>query len=174
MPGLPTGVVSSATTSTTVPEQTTNYRSLLLTGADLSDAEDTFSERSAQDSPNGVPGASAFFVNDDDTRAISDTVLVYPDAAAATGALRQASASISTLVTGGTPKPVAIGTDGSIVAGTAPDENKSVTVLSFTHGPALVQLQFESATGDVTTEEFVTSVGKMQQIALRVGLTDPE
>jgi hypothetical protein len=42
----------------------------------------------------------------------------------------------------------------------------------FTEGPALVRLEFQSAPGDVTTDEFVVNIGKMQQIALRTGLPD--
>ena len=41
----------------------------------------------------------------------------------------------------------------------------------FTEGPALARLEFHSATGDPTTDQFVTSIAKMQQIALRVGFS---
>ena len=140
--------------------------------ADLSDAEDTFNERSRQSRPNGMPGASAFFVNDKDTRAISDTFLVYPDAGTATSTLRQASGTLTTLVAGGTPKPAPVGTDGVMISGKHPDEDKAVTLLFFTEGRALVRLEFQSAPGDATTDRFVTSIGKMQEIALRVGLAD--
>ena len=78
------------------------------------------------------------------------------------------------MVAGGTPKPVAVGTDGVMVIGTYPDEDKAVTLMFFTEGRALVRLEFQSASGDTTTDRFVTDVGKMQQIALRVGLADPE
>jgi hypothetical protein len=33
-----------------------------------------------------------------------------------------------------------------------------------------VRLEFQSAPGDVTTDQFVINIGKMQQIALRTGL----
>jgi hypothetical protein len=121
-----------------------------------------------------MPGASAFFVNEKDTRAIIDTVLVYPDAATATAALHQAAGQLSSKVVGGSPQPLSVGTDGVVVNGTYPDEDKAVTVMSFTQGRALVRLEFQSATGDATTERFVTSIGKMQQIALRTGLAEAE
>jgi hypothetical protein len=111
------------------------------------------------------------FVNADDTRAISDTLAIYPDAATATTALRQALPAVETAVTGGTPRPAPVGADGTMIVGTSPDGVKAATVLLFTHGPALVRLQFESAPGDATTDDFVINVGKMQQIALRAGLT---
>ena len=61
-----------------------------------------------------------------------------------------------------------------MIRGTSTDENKAVTVLLFTEGRALVRLRFESAEGDATTDRWVTGVGKMQQIALRVGLDDAQ
>jgi hypothetical protein len=173
LPGLP---ASAATTSTT-PSKTQavaapDYGRLLLTAADLSDAEDTFTQRSQAPQPKGSPGASAFFVNANDDRAISDTVLIYPDAATATAALHQSAQTLTTTVTGGAPKPVSVGTDGVVTSGTYPDENKAVTLMFFTVGQALVRLEFQSAVGDTTTDKFVTDIGKMQQIALRVGLPE--
>lgn len=171
MPGQPPiTAATSSTTTTSAKADTTDYRALLLMAADLSDADDTFTERSRESQPNGVPGASAFFVNDKDTRAISDTFLIYPDAATATATLRQASGTLTTLVAGGTPKPVPVGTDGVSISGTHPDVDKAVTLVFFTEGRALVRLEFQSAPGDATTDRFVSAVGKMQQIALRVGL----
>ena len=172
------GLAATPSTTTTEPSssakaEAADYLPLLLTAADLSDADDTFSERSKGSQPNGVAGASAFFVNDQDTRAISDTVLIYPDAATATATLRQASGTLTTLVAGGTPTPVPVGTDGVMISGKHPDDDKAVTLLFFTEGRALVRLEFQSATGDPTTDRFVTSIGKTQAIALRVGLAAP-
>jgi hypothetical protein len=173
LPGLPTSAVTSSTTPSKTPEAaSTDYGRLLLTAADLSDADDTFTQRSQSPQPKDVPGASAFFVNANDNRAIGDTVLIYPDAATATATLHQSAGTLTTTVTGGAPKPVAVGSDGVMITGTYPDENKAVTLMFFTEGRALVRLEFQSATGDTTTDKFVTAVGKMQQIALRVGLAD--
>jgi hypothetical protein len=177
LPGLPGTVATSSTpkTSTTTKKAAdADYRRLLLTAADLSDADDTFTQRSNQAQPNGQAGASAFFVNDADTRAITDTVLVYPDAAAASATLKQTSQTLTTLVAGGAPTPSPVGTDGVTISGTYPDDDKSVTLMYFAEGTAVVRLEFQSATGDPTTDRFVTNVGKMQQIALRIGLSYPE
>ncbi len=73
-------------------------------------------------------------------------------------------------MTGGKPQPFPVGTDGVKVSGTAPDENKAVTLVFFAQDKALVRLEFQSAVGDNTTDQFVANVAKMQQIALRVGL----
>ena len=109
-------------------------------------------------------------INTDDTKAIADTILIYPDAATATATLRQASTAVSTIVTGGTPQPFPVGSNGTIVTGTSPDGAKAVTLLMFTKDRALVRLEFDSAPGEPTSPQVVTSVGNMQEIALRVGL----
>jgi hypothetical protein len=174
-PTLPTIPFAPSTTSKApAASEATDYRRLLLTAADLSDADDTFTEKSRDAQPNGNPGASAFFVNGADTRAIIDTFLVYPDAATAAATLKQAAATLPTLVAGGTPTPFPVGTDGVVVSGTIPDEDKAVTLVFFAEGRALVRLEFQSATGDPTTDRFVTNVAKMQQIALRTGLDGPQ
>ena len=169
-PTLPT--VPYAPTTSTKPggSAPVDYRRLLLNAADLTDADDTFVERSRESDPNGSAGASAFFVNGEDSRAIIDTFLIYPDAATATATLKQAAGTLPTLVAGGTPQPLAVGTNGVMVSGTAPDEDKAVTLVFFSEGKALVRLEFQSAVGDPTTGDFVADVAKMQQIALRVGL----
>lgn len=168
-PTLPAFTTSSTPTSTSAAPAAADYVDLLVTAGDLTDADDTFVERSREPSPDGHAGASAFFVNEEDTRAIIDTVLVYPDDAAAAAALQQA---VNTRKVSGDPQPTGVGQGGVVIRGTRPDEDKAVTLLLFTEGPALVRIEFQSADGDVTTDPFVTSVGKMQQIALRVGLAD--
>ncbi|MGV0835509.1 hypothetical protein [Mycolicibacterium thermoresistibile] len=147
-----------------------DYAALLLQPGDLSNGRDTFAVRSTNPAPDDLPGASALFVNTEDTRAISNTIVIYPDAQAATRTLRDGLPQIGSVVAGGAPEPVPVGTDGTMVVGTSADGSKSVTLLMFTEGPALAQLQFESALGDVTDESFAVSAGKMQQIALRTGL----
>ncbi len=172
---LPTVPFAPSTTSKTPSTPAaTDYRRLLLSAADLTDAEDTYTERSKESQPNGSPGASAFFVNGGDNRAISDTFLVYPEAATATATLKQAAGTLTTLVAGGSPTPLAVGTDGVMISGTYPGQDKAVTLVFFTEGRALVRLEFQSATGDPTTDQFVTNVAKMQQIALRIGLAEPQ
>ncbi len=169
LPSTPSPSVGSTGTPAV---QAVDHRALLLSATDISDAEDTFHERSRNVHPNDIDGASAFFVNDQDNRAVSDTIQIYPDAATATATLRTAAGTLPTQVTGGNPAPIGVGNDGVVIAGAYPDQAKAVTVLLFTEGRALVRLEFQSATGDTTTDDFVTSVGKMQQIALRVGLSE--
>ncbi|WP_333892254.1 hypothetical protein [Mycolicibacterium gadium] len=173
VPSLPASTTSSASAAptTTKTDDQVDYSRLLLQPGDLSDNEDTFTEQSSTPSgPDGLPGASAFFVNQDDTRAIADTIVIYPDAETATRTLRDALPAFGTTITGATPRPVPVGTDGTMAVGMSKDGSKATTLLLFTEGPALVRLEFQSALGDVTTDQFVINIGKMQQIALRTGL----
>jgi hypothetical protein len=173
-PSLPGSTSSSAQatpTATSTDSKPIDYSRLLLQPADLSDDEDTFTVQSSTPTgPDGLPGASALFVNQDDTRAISDTIVLYPDAATAASTLQAALPTIGQTVTDATPRPVAVGTHGTMAVGMSKDGSKAATLLLFTEGPALARLEFQSAPGDVTTDEFVLAIGKMQQIALRTGL----
>ncbi|MCV7254032.1 MULTISPECIES: hypothetical protein [Mycobacteriaceae] len=170
LPGFPAQPSSTTTTPSSKSKAAPQYERLLITADDLSDEQDTFHQQSVQSQPDGQPGASAFFVNDKDDRAISTVVLIYPDAATAAATLKQAEATLPSLVAGGTPQPIAVGNGGVVVKGAKPEEDKSVTLMFFTVDRALVRLEFQSAIGDVTTDPFVTNVGKMQAIALRTGL----
>lgn len=167
--GAPTTAPDPAATDS---PHLTDYSALLLQAGDLSDAEDTFTERPSEPTPDPVPGASKLFVNADDTRAISVTIGVFPGASAATETLHQAVATADKVVTGATARPLPVGTDGTVLNGTSPDGSKAVTLVLFTQGRALARLQFASVPGDVTTERFVTDIARMQQIALRVGIPD--
>ncbi|MBY0287614.1 MAG: hypothetical protein K2X52_10730 [Mycobacteriaceae bacterium] len=173
VPSLPASTTSSASAAptTTKTDEQVDYRRLLLQPGDLSDNEDTFTEQSSTPSgPDGLPGASALFVNQDDTRAISDTIVIYPDAETAANTLEGALPTIGSTVTGATTLPAPVGSNGTMAVGTSADGSKATTLLLFNEGPALVRLEFQSAPGDVTTDQFVINIGKMQQIALRTGL----
>lgn len=173
VPSLPASTTSSASAAptTTKTDQQADYSRLLLQPGDLSDDEDTFTEQSSTPSgPDGLPGASALFVNQDDTRAISDTIVIYADAETAADTLKAALPTIGSTITGATTRPAPVGSNGTMAVGTSADGSKATTLLLFNEGPALVRLEFQSAPGDVTTDQFVLNIGKMQQIALRTGL----
>lgn len=142
-PSTPWVATPSAPSSSAAPKspksQASDYSHLLLQAEDVSIPPDTFTARSSNVNPDGQSGASALFVNADDTRAIADTILIYPDVATATATLKQASAAVSTMVTGGQPEPVPVGTNGTVISGTAPDGKKAVTLLMYTQGRAVVR-----------------------------------
>jgi hypothetical protein len=161
---------SSGPPSAAASQPARDYRGLLIEPGDINTAADRFATRSSTTNPDGMHGVSALFVNHDDTRAIANTILILPDAAAATTTLNTTVSSIGKAVTGGSPQPSPVGTGGTVVSGTSPDESKAVTVLLFTQGRAVVRLEFDSAPGDPMPPQFVTDVGKKQQIAIRAGL----
>ncbi|QZH61144.1 hypothetical protein K1X22_05040 [Mycolicibacterium farcinogenes] len=174
-PWAPTPTSSSpASPPKSSKSQPSDYSHLLLQAEDVSIPPDTFTARSSNVNPDGQSGASALFVNTDDTRAIADTILIYPDAETASATLKQASAAVSTMVTGGPPQPVPIGSNGSVISGMAPDGSKAVTLLMYTQGRAVVRLEFDSNPDDPVSPQAVASVGRMQQIALRIGLPERE
>ncbi|MGZ8813239.1 MAG: hypothetical protein ACXWZI_04455 [Mycobacterium sp.] len=169
---LPSVPAAPTTSQTAEPDKNVDYSRLLLRPADVSDNEDTFNEQSTTPSgPDGLPGASALYVNQDDTRAIADTIVIYPNAETAATTLREALPALGSTLTGATSWPAPVGTGGTLAVGMSNDGSKAITLLLFTEGPALVRLEFQSAPGDVTTDEFVINIGKMQQIALRTGLS---
>jgi len=163
--------VSSPPQSTPAARVAPDYRRLLIEPGDINTGTDTFATRSLTTNPGGSDGVSALFVNQHDTRAIGDTIVVLPDSAAATTTLNSTVSALGTTVTGGRPQPWPVGTGGTVVSGTSPDGAKAVTVLLFTEGRAVVRLEFDSAPGDPMPPQVVTDVGKQQQIAIRTGLT---
>ena len=115
-----------------------DYSRLLLQPADVSDDEDTFTEQSSTPSgPDGLPGASALYVNQDDTRAIADTIVIYPDAETAAATLRDALPGLGSTLTDATSRPAPVGTDGTMAVGMSKDGSKAVTLLLFTEGPGV-------------------------------------
>jgi hypothetical protein len=163
--------LSSPPQSTPAGRVAPDYRRLLIEPGDINTGTDTFATRSLTTSPGGSDGVAALFVNQHDTRAIGDTILILPDSAAATTTLNTTVSALGTIVTGARPQPSPVGTGGTVVSGTSPDGAKAVTVLLFTEGRAVVRLEFDSAPGDPMPPQVVTDVGKQQQIATRTGLT---
>ena len=146
-----------------------DYRRLLIEPGDINTGTDTFATRSSTTNPGGSDGVSALFVNQHDTRAIGDTIVVLPDRAAATTTLNSTVSAIGTIITGGRPQPWPVGTGGTVVSGTSRDGSKAVIVLLFTEGRAVVRLEFGSAPGDPMPPQVGTDVGNKQEIAIRAG-----
>jgi hypothetical protein len=130
---------------------------------------DTFTAQEPTVNPNGAAGVATVFSNEADSREIGDTILVLPDAAAAAAALKGATASLGSNVTG-TPEPAQVGSDAVSVTGTSPDGAKSVTVLLFTQGSAFTTLEFDGAPGDTVPPEFVLDIGGKQAQKIAAGL----
>jgi hypothetical protein len=115
--------------------------------------------------PNGQPGVQAVYTHRDGSRQITSTILVLPDAQAATAALDGARAQSA--VTNGKSAPAAVGSGGTMVTGTSPDGTKSVTVLSFAEGDAATTIEFAGAANDPAPEDLVLELGRKQDTAIR-------
>jgi hypothetical protein len=117
--------------------------------------------------PNGQPGVSAVYNHRDGSRQITTTVLVLPDAQAATGALDGQRASLAGEVVNGKTEPAEVGSDGTMVSGMSPNGSQSVTVLSFTQGNAATTIEFTGAPNDPAPADLVLELGRKQDTAIR-------
>lgn len=154
--------------STSAPAQPSDYTRLLIAASDIN-APEVFTASPPVNNPNGQPGASITFSNDDRTHVIVDSIQIMPDPAAALRALESAKATHDGYVHG-SPEPIAIGTGGATISGPSPDGAKGVTVLLFTEGRAFVELEFDGPPDVLVPPDFVTDVGQKQDAAVKNGL----
>jgi hypothetical protein len=117
--------------------------------------------------PNGQPGVEAVYTHRDGSRQITSTILVLPDAQAATAALDGARAVLAGKVSNGQTQPAAVGSGATMVSGMSPDGSKSVTVLSFTQGNAATTIEFDGAAKDPAPADLVVELGRKQDTAIR-------
>jgi hypothetical protein len=117
--------------------------------------------------PNGQPGVETVYTHRDGSRTITTTVLVLPDAQAATGALDGARAALAGTVANSKSQPAAVGEGGTMLTGMSSDGSKSVTVLSFAEGNAATTVEFAGAANDPAPEDLVLELGRKQDTAIR-------
>ncbi|MDT7765708.1 MAG: hypothetical protein QOC63_5128 [Mycobacterium sp.] len=117
--------------------------------------------------PNGQPGVETVYSHRDGSRQITSTILVLPDAQAATAALDGARAELAGRVANGQTQPAAVGSGGTMVSGVSPDGSKSVTVLSFTQGNAATTIEFDGAPKDPAPADLVLELGQKQDTAVK-------
>jgi hypothetical protein len=160
--------VTTSLVSTSAAAQPSDYTRLLIQASDIN-APETFTATPPINNPNGQPGVSATFSNQDRTHVIVDSIQILPDPAAAVRALEAAEAATNGYVHG-TPQPFAIGTSGTTISGPSPDGSKGVTVLMFTEGRAFVELEFDGPPDSLVPPDFVTDVGQKQDAAIKKGL----
>jgi hypothetical protein len=158
---------STTEATSAAPAEPSDYGSLLIPPTDVGD--DTQTPGGIQLNPGGNPGAAQVYASPDGARQIIDTILVFPDVAAADSNFQSNSATMNTAVTGA-PEPVEIGDQGVMATGTSPDGSKAVTNYLFTVGTALVNLSFESAPGDPVPPEVANDIATKQAAAVEAGL----
>lgn len=154
--------------STSAPAQPSDYTRLLIAAGDIN-APEIFTATPPVNNPDGRPGASTTFSNNDRTHVINDSIQVLSDPAAAQRALESAKSAHDGYVHGA-PEPIAIGTGGTTISGPSPDGAKGVTVLMFTEGKAFVELEFDGPPSALVPPDFVTDVGQKQDVAVKNGL----
>lgn len=117
--------------------------------------------------PDGQPGIQTVYTHRDGSRTITTTVLVLPDAGAATAVLDGARAGLAGQVANGKSQPAAVGSDGTLLTGTSQDGSKSVTVLSFAEGNTATTIEFAGAPNDPVPPDLVLELGRKQDTTIR-------
>lgn len=154
--------------ASSAPVQSNDYTALLIKAGDIN-APETFTASPPIKNPNGQLGVVTTFSDQDRTHAITDTIQILSDPAAAANALNAAKAARSESLHG-KPVPIDIGAGGTTISGSSPDRSKGVTVLLFTEGKALTTLEFDGPSYVLAPPDFVTDVGKKQDSAIKKGL----
>ncbi len=158
----------STTEETSAPAaEPTDYGSLLVPAADM--GEDTQTPGGVQLNPGGNPGAAQVYASPDGKQQIIDTILVFPDVAAADSNFQSNSATMNEVTTGA-PEPADIGDQAVIAMGTSPDGSKSVTAVLFSQGRALVSMNFEGALDDAAPADVATAVAQKQAALIEENL----
>jgi hypothetical protein len=158
---------SSSVVGSPSPGQPTDYGLLLIKPGDI--GGDLTSPQPPVRNPNNAPGVAQLFANADNSRRIGDTILIVADPATAAAGLDNTKANYAGKVNG-TWQPVDVGSNGAMISGTSPDNSQAVTVLLFTEGKALVNLEFQSAPNDPIDPAVATDIGRKQDAAIRSGL----
>jgi hypothetical protein len=144
-----------------------DYSALLIQPNDLG------GDFTAPDPPvlnfNNTTGVAQLFVNADNSRRIGDTILIVDNPAVAAAGLENTKTNYAKKVAG-TWQPVDVGSNGAMISGTSPDNSQSITVLLFTEGRALVNLEFDGAPGDPIDPGLATDIGRKQDAAVKNGL----
>jgi hypothetical protein len=163
---------SSATTSSTGSSSVTSpsaapskdYSGLLIKPSDI--GGDLTAPQPPVQNPNNAAGVAQLFANADNSRRIGDTILIVADPAAAAAGVENTKSNYASKVSG-TWQPVDIGSNGNMISGTSPDNSQAITVLLFTEGKALVNLEFDSAPNDPIEPGVATDIGRKQDAAIK-------
>jgi hypothetical protein len=117
--------------------------------------------------PDGQLGIETVYTHRDGSRTITSTILVLPDAQAATAGLDGARAQLAAKVANGKSEPAAAGTGATMLTGMSPDGSRSVTVLSFAEGNTATTIEFDGAAKDPAPADLVLELGRKQDTAIR-------
>ncbi|WP_241520441.1 hypothetical protein [Mycobacterium paraense] len=149
------------------PGQPADYSSLLIKPSDI--GGDFKSPQPPVLNPNNATGVAQLFANPDNSRRIGDTILIVADPAVAKAAIENTKANYAGKVSG-TWQPVDVGSNGFMISGNSPDNSQAVTVLLFSEGKAVVNIEFDSAPNDPIDPAIAIDVGRKQDAAIKSGL----
>jgi hypothetical protein len=166
-PSAATSSTGSSAVTSPPPGQPTDYSSLLIKPSDI--GGDLTTPQPPVLNPNNAAGVAQLFANADNSRRIGDTILIVADPAAAAAGVENTKANYGGKVSG-TWQSVDVGSNGAMISGTSPDNSQAVTVLLFTEGKALVNLEFDSAPNDPIDPAVAIDVGRKQDAAIKNGL----
>ncbi|OBG62673.1 MULTISPECIES: hypothetical protein [unclassified Mycobacterium] len=159
--------LTSSSVASPAPGQPTDYSALLIKVTDI--GGDLTTPQPPVLNPNNAPGVAQLFASADNSRRIGDTILIVADPATAAAGIDNTKTNYGGKVSG-TWQPVDVGSNGTMISGTSPDNAQAVTVLLFSEGRALVNLEFDSAAGDPIDPAVATDIGRKQDAAIRKGL----
>jgi len=165
--GAATSSTSSGTVTGPSAAQPTDYSGLLIKPSDI--GGDLTTPQPPVLNPNNAPGVAQLFANADNSRRIGDTILIVADPQTAAAGIENTKANYAGKVSG-TWQPVDVGSNGAMISGTSPDNSQAVTVLLFSEGKALVNLEFDSAPNDPIDPGMATDIGRKQDAAIKSGL----
>ena len=158
---------SSTSSGTAATAKPTDYSSLLIKASDI--GGDLSGTQPPMLNPNGSTGVAQLFANTDNSRRIGDTILIVADPAAAAAGLDNTKPNYGGKVSGSW-QAVDVGSNGALISGTSPDNSQAITVLLFTEGKALVNLEFDSAPNDPIDADIAKDIGRKQDAAVKKGL----
>ncbi|HYB83231.1 MAG TPA: hypothetical protein VED43_16695, partial [Mycobacterium sp.] len=162
-----TSSTGSSTAASPSAAQPTDYSALLIKASDI--GGDLTAPNPPVLNPNNAPGVAQLFANADNSRRIGDTILIVADPATAATGLDNTKTHYAGKVSG-TWQPVDVGSNGAMISGTSPDNSQAITVLLFTEGKALVNLEFDSAANDPVDPGVATDIGRKQDAAIKNGM----
>jgi hypothetical protein len=166
-----TSSTSAATTSSSAAAQPSDFSNLLIKATDIVVPGDSFNPPKTRQLTDPAPGIEGVFTNQAGSRSIVDSLLVYPDPAAADKDRDSLTKSYtdpqSGAIKGGTPAPVDVGTGGTIVSGPSADGAKAKTSVIFGEGKVVTLIEFESAPSDPVPPEIALDVARKQDAALK-------
>jgi hypothetical protein len=149
------------------PGQPMDYSALLIKPTDI--GGDLTAPQPPVLNPNNAPGVAQLFASADNSRRIGDSILIVADPATVAVGIDNTKANYGGKVNG-TWQPVDVGSNGSMISGMSPDNSQAVTVLLFSEGKALVNLEFDSAPTDPIDPAMATDIGRKQDAAIKQGL----